>query len=252
MFDVFRLFRRDLLNELAFPLIAGLILLLLPLGARAGDIAAPAVKAPVLSYNYPTTKCGLYYGVNTMGSTGAVENAAVGTQATMAGIGLDLGYTCPVGVGYWFADGSVDFANFNGSSNGFSISGPVMFEERFGFGAPINLIMGLIPGLSALQSAMPSLIPLPSNVSVTTSSPYVFGGFHQDDVGVANGFGSNREFLLSGGIGIGNKIRLSNGVVFDPSVEYILPSSAVCLGPLGGNLCYHQSSQFRVRAALDF
>lgn len=220
--------------------------------ARAGDINAPALKAPALSYNYPTTKCGMYYGVNTMGSTGAVENAAVGTQATMAGIGLDLGYTCPVGAGYWFADGSVDFANFNGSSNGFSISGPVMFEERFGFGAPINLIMGLIPGLSALQSAMPSLIPLPSNVTVNTSSPYVFGGFHQDDVGVANGFAANREFLLSGGIGIGNKIRLSNGVVFDPSVEYILPSSAVCLGPLGGNLCYHQSSQFRVRASLDF
>lgn len=217
--------------------------------AFAADVAT---KAPALSYNYPTTKCGMYYGVNTMGSTGSVENSAVGTQATQAGVGLTLGYTCPVGEAYWFVDGMADFANLNGSANGFSLTGPAMFEERFGFGAPVNLIMSLIPGLSSLQSAVPSLIPLPTGVNVVTSNPYIFGGFHQDDVGVANGLTSNKEFLLSVGFGIGNKTRLSNGVVFDPFAEYILPSSAVCLGPIGGNQCYHQSAQFRVGAALEF
>lgn len=217
--------------------------------------AALAADLPVKAqpgYAYPVTKCGVYYGVNTMGTTTAVENAQVGTQVVQGAIGLTLGWTCPMGAGYWFVDGMFDFANLNGSANGFGLSGPAAFEQRFGFGAPVDLIMSLIPGLSSLNNALPSLIPLPSGVAVVTSNPYLFGSVHEDDIGVSLGLASNKEWLISAGIGIGNKTRLSNGVVFDPSVEYILPSSAVCLGPLGGNLCYHQSSQFRVRAALDF
>jgi hypothetical protein len=233
---------------MSYALIAGAFAIA-AMPATAADVAT---KAPAPSYAYPTTKCGMYYGVNTMGSTGNVANASVGTQTTQAGIGLTLGYTCPIGIGYWFVDGSADFANFNGASNGFAVTGPAMFVERFGFGAPVDLVMGLIPGLSSLQNAVPSLIPLPAGINVTTSSPYVFGAFHQDDVGVANGFGSNKEYLLSAGFGIGTKVRLSNGVVFDPFAEYILPSSAVCVGPLGGALCYHQSAQFRVGAILEF
>ncbi len=227
-----------------------LCLALAPGAALASDVASPIVKAPV--YQYPTTKCGLYYGVNTMGSTGAVENAAVGTQSVQAGIGVTLGYTCPAGAGYWFVDASADFANLNGSSNGFALTGPAFFEERFGFGAPVDLLISLIPGLASLQNAVPSLIPLPTGVSVTTSSPYVFAGFHQNDVGVSLGFASNREYLLSAGFGLGTKTRLSNGVVFDPFVEYILPSSSVCLGPLGGNLCNKQSATLKVGAILEF
>src|ERR1700750_1171095 len=93
------------------------LVLIASLFATAALAADLPVKAPALAYNYPTTKCGLYYGVNTTGSTGAVENAVVGTQATSAGIGLDVGYTCPVGAGFWFTDASVDFQNFNGSQN---------------------------------------------------------------------------------------------------------------------------------------
>src|ERR1700761_5547253 len=81
--------------------------------AHAADIP---VKAPALSYNYPSTKCGAYFGVNTMGSTASVENAAIGTQTVQGAIGLTLGYTCPMGGsgGYWFIDGMFDFANLNG------------------------------------------------------------------------------------------------------------------------------------------
>lgn len=218
--------------------------------ARAADIATKA--PPALSYNYPTTKCGLYYGVNTMGSTGSVNNAQVGTQVVQGDIGLTLGYTCPVGAGYWFADASADFANFNGSQNGFSVTGPAMFKERFGFGAPIDLILSLVPGLSALQNAVPSLIPLPTDVKVVTSNPYLFGSFNQEDVGLNFGFASNKQWLVSAGFGIGNKTRLSNGVVFDPFVEYVLPSSRMCFGPLGGNLCSNKGSQVNVGMILEF
>jgi hypothetical protein len=220
---------------------------LLP-SARAADLP---VKAQTGFATYPTA-CGYYVGVNTMGETSAVNNAAVGTQFVQGAIGLTLGYTCPMGGsgGYWFVDGMFDFANLNGSSNGLALSGPAMFEQRFGFGAPIPMILSMIPGLSSLQNAVPSLIPLPTNVTVITSFPYLFGSIHEDDVGVSNGFTSNKQYLISAGFGIGNKIRLSNGVVFDPFAEYILPSSQMCVGIAGG--CVQRGPEVRVGAALEF
>lgn len=224
------------------------ILSLLPSLAFAADIAT---KAPAGYSQYPVG-CGMYYGVNTMGETSAVNNAAVGTQFVQGAIGLTLGYTCPMGTsgGYWFADGMFDFANLNGASNGLALSGPAQFEQRFGFGAPVNMIMSMIPGLSSLQNSVPSLIPLPTGVGVVTSFPYLFGSLHEDDVGVSNGFSSNKQYLISAGFGIGNKTRLSNGVVFDPFVEYILPTSQMCVGIAGG--CLKQGSAVRVGAALEF
>ena len=215
-------------------------------------LAADLPKKAQTGYATYPTNCGLYYGVNTMGETSAVSNAAVGTQFVQGAIGLTLGYTCPVGGngGYWFADGMFDFANLNGSSNGFALTGPAMFEQRFGFGAPVPLIIGMIPGLSSLQNAVPSLIPLPTGVSVITSFPYLFGSVHEDDVGVSNGFTSNKQFLISAGFGIGNKIRLSNGVVFDPFVEYILPSSQMCIGITGN--CLQRGAAVRVGSAIEF
>ena len=217
--------------------------------ADAADIATKA--APALSYNYPTTKCGLYYGINTMGSTGSVDGAAVGTQVVQGDIGLTLGYTCPAGAGYWFLDASADFANLNGSQNGLALSGPAQFMERFGFGAPVNEIIAMVPGLANLQNAVPSLIPLPAGVAVVTSNPYLFGGLHETDVSLANGLGANREWLISAGFGIGNKTRLSNGVVFDPFVEYVLPSTKLCIGPVAGQ-CYQQGNQVNVGMILEF
>lgn len=215
--------------------------------AFAADVAT---KAP--SYQYPTTRCGIYYGANVLGSTTAVQNAQAGTQIVQGGIGLTLGWTCPMGAGFWFVDGDFDFANLNGgNANGFNLSGPAMLTQRFGFGAPVDMLMSLIPGLSALQNAMPSMIPLPTGISVSTSAPYLFGAFHQDDIGNQNGLQPFKQFVLSGGIGIGNKVRLSNGVVFDPSVEYILPSSKVCVGPVGLG-CIHTGSGLRVVSKLEF
>lgn len=235
------------MRVMTLALIAGLAI---ATAARAADV--PTKAPPALSYNYPTTKCGLYYGLNTMGSTGSVNNAQIGTQVVQGDIGLTLGYTCPMGAGYWFVDASADFANLNGSRDGFSVTGPAMFMERFGFGAPVDLIMSMVPGLSSLQNAVPSLIPLPSSVKVVTSNPYLFGAVHEEDVGIANGFGSNKQWLVSAGFGIGNKTRLSNGVVFDPFVEYILPSSRMCFGPIGGNLCSQKGSQVNVGMILEF
>jgi hypothetical protein len=216
----------------------------------AADIPTKAPAAP--SFQYPSVKCGLYYGVNTGGSTSAVNNAAVGTQIVQGEIGATIGYTCPVGPGFWFVDGDLDFSNLNGgSSNGFNLTGNGMFTERFGFGAPLNMITQLIPNLTSLQNAVPSLIPLPTGVNVVTSFPYLFGALHQDDVGNQNGLQPFKQYLFSAGLGIGTKIRLSNGVVFDPSAEYVLPGSRVCVGPAAFG-CISEGAGFRIVSRLEW
>jgi hypothetical protein len=228
------------------------------LALGAALLAGPAfaadlpTKAPSLGYAYPTTKCGAYFGVNSIGSTGSVANAAIGTQQVSGAIGLTVGYTCPVGQGFWFVDGAFDFANVNGNSNGLALSGPAMFEQRFGFGAPVNLIMSAIPGLSALQNAVPSLIPLPTGTTVVTSNPYIFGSVSEQDISATFGLAQNQQWLVAPGIGIGNKVRLSNGVVFDPFAEYVMNSNAMCFGPLAGNACVKQNTQVRAGFHLEF
>src|SRR5262249_31150335 len=134
----------------------------------------------------------------------------------------------------------------NGSANGFALSGPAQFQQRVGFGAPVPLLLSLVPGLASLPNAVPSLIPPPAGTSVVTSIPYLFASIHEDDTGVALGLAANKAYLISAGFGIGTKTRLSNGVVFDPFAEYILPSSEMCIGIAGG--CIKRGAGVRVGA----
>jgi opacity protein-like surface antigen len=218
--------------------------------ALAADL--PTKAAPFTGFSAYPTKCGLYYGVGTMGSSGSVASPVIGTQVVQGAIGLNVGYTCPVGAsgGYWFADGLAAFANLNGTTNGFNPTGPAQFMERFGFGAPVNMIMSLIPGLSSLQNAVPALIPLPAGTSIVTTSPYIAGAFHQDDTGVSVGLASNKTYLFSGGFQVGTKTRISNGLVLDNFAEYTLPSTEVCLGVLPG--CVKRGAEVRVGALLQW
>jgi hypothetical protein len=210
-------------------------------------------KAPI--YQYPTAKCGIYYGANVGGSAGQVNNAVAGTQVVQGAIGVTVGWSCPMGgngAAFWFADGDFDFTNLNGgNTNGFALSGPASFTQRFGFGAPINLIAGMIPGLSTLQSQLPGLIPLPPGVAVNTSNPYLFAALNEDDISNQNGLQPFHQFLVSVGFGIGNKVLLNNGVVFDPFVEYDIPTSQVCVGPSGLG-CVKAGNKFRIGSKLEF
>jgi opacity protein-like surface antigen len=232
---------------------------LIIIAAALVALASPALSAdlpvkatPFTGFSAYPTKCGLYYGLGTMGSSGSVESQIIGTQVVQAAIGLNVGYTCPVGAsgGYWFADGFAGFANLNGSNNGFSATGPAQFMERFGFGAPVNMLVSLIPGLSTLQNAVPSLIPLPSGTSIVTTSPYIAAALHQDDTGVSVGFAANKAYLFSTGFQIGTKTRISNGIVLDNFAEYTLPSTEVCLGVLPG--CVKRGSEIRLGALLQW
>lgn len=216
------------MRTMMLALIAGLAMT----SAHAAD-NLPVKTFASIGSGYPSTKCGMYYGLNSMGSAGAVNGAAVGTQVVQGDIGVTLGYSCPLssdGGTFAFVDGMFDFSNLNGNTNGLALSGPATFEQRVGFGSPISSMLNLFPSLSF--PALPSLPTLPSGVTAGPAYPYLFASLHEQDISATVGLGSNKEWLISPGIGIGAKIRLSNNVVFDPFAEWQMRSNSVFVGPV--------------------
>src|SRR6185312_5172949 len=110
--------------------------------ARAGDLAlkAPPKFVNPFSQAYTLTACGGYYGINTIGTSGAVQgDVSPGTQVVQGGICATVGRGCPINAtngSFWFAEALFDITNVNGNVNGLSLSGPASFTQRFGAGTP--------------------------------------------------------------------------------------------------------------------
>ena len=97
-------------------LLANVALIALVLPATAADMAT---KAPPAGGPYPTTRCGLYYGINAAGGAGTVPGTAPGTTVIGGDIGGLIGYACPVGTIPFFAEAIFDFQNLNAGNSGF-------------------------------------------------------------------------------------------------------------------------------------
>lgn len=209
----------------------------MPPAAAANLLPATAAKAPsgsLLSDGYPSAKCGLYYGVNTMGSSNGVNGAGVGAQVVQGDIGLSFGYACPFGAAsFWFVEGLFDVANLNGTTNGIALGGPATFEQRVGIGSPLNALLGsIIPALgTSATSQLPALPGLPSGVSAGPGQPYFFAGLSERDISATVGLSQNREWLIQPGIGVGLLTPLSNKVTIDTFVEFDFASNSICVGP---------------------
>ncbi len=220
--------------------------------ARAADVAK-ATPQSIFTAGYPSTKCGMYYGLNTMGSAGAVNGAPIGTQVIQGDIGATLGYGCPLnadGSAFWFAEGMFDFANINGNNNGLALSGPAVFEQRFAFGSPISSMLNLFPSLSF--PSLPSLPVLPAGVTAGPSYPYLFAAIHEQDISASVGLSQNRQWLISPGLGVGMLTRLSNNVVADVFAEWQLQSNHLCIGPAGSLGCASLGNAARVGFSLKY
>lgn len=233
------------------------VMLFDPGGAIAGDLATKAPKfVNPFSQPYDMGHCGGYFGINTIGSTSSVTgtNVLPGTQVVQGGIGGQVGYGCPINAAngsYWFAEVMADVTNLNGATNGFSLSGPASFTERFGAGTPLNSIIGMIAP-NAGSPAVPNLPTLPNGVTAGPAFPYAFVALHETDISLSNGLSQNREWLISWGIGLGARYRLSNQLVADVFAEYKVDTQSVCVGPLGGSGCVKPGQGAMVGVAFDY
>jgi hypothetical protein len=214
--------------------------------AHAADITTKAAPAPKIAnpfaQPYDLTKCGAYFGINTIGSSSGVSGAVqAGTQVVQGGIGGVLGYGCPINAAngsFWFAEVMADVTSLNGgSSNGLSLGGPASFTERFGAGTPLNTLIGTLLPSGTASPAVPNLPVLPTGITAGPGAPYAFVALHQDDISLSNGVQQNREWLLSWGVGGGIRYRLSNAVVADTWAEYKAATQSICVGPVGNAAC---------------
>lgn len=220
--------------------------LLAPAAAPAADLSA---KAPLFSAGFPTTRCGMYYGFGTGGSSGQVDDAAVGTRIVQGELDAILGYSCPFGAaGFWFVETSVGVANLNGSVNGLALSGPLVAMQRAGAGSPLNALFN--PFGNAL--ALPSLPLLPAGVTAGAATPYVFAGLVEQDVGTQVSPGAHtHQWLIAPMLGMGLLTRLNgNASVVDTWAGWQMNSQSFCPG--GGSACGKLGNAVRVGVSFKY
>jgi opacity protein-like surface antigen len=210
-------------------LVLALVLLASP--AYAADITK--APRPSVFSGYVSGQCGMYLGINTIGGAGTVNGGPPGASVIQAGLGGTVGYGCPIGAvpgSFWFVEGNFDWVNINGNQNGFAMTGPLHFEQRAGLGSPISGMLNMLPGWGN-GLAVPSLPALPAGVTQGPSYPFIFVSLHEQDISAQVFEASNRQWLISPGVGIGLESRLSNNVVAETAVQWVMQSNGLSVGP---------------------
>jgi hypothetical protein len=215
--------------------------------AFAADMAIKA--APLFPAGYPSTRCGMYYGLGTGGSSGQVEDAAVGTRIVQGEIDAILGYSCPFGAaGFWFVEASVGINNVNGNVNGLALSGPLVVMQRVGAGSPLNALFN--PFGNSL--ALPSVPLLPAGVTAGAATPYFFAGLVEQDIATQIGLDAHsHQWLVAPMLGVGLLTRLNgNTSVVDTWAGWQMNSQSFCPG--GGQSCGKLGNAVRVGVSFKY
>jgi len=238
-------------------LLSSLYMLLASWSAVAADL--PTKANAFKPRDIPTTGCGTYMTLGAAGGAGSISNSPVpGASVVQGEIGAGFGYTCAMSpTSLWFAEGSIWLANLNGSTNGFSLSGPLDVMIRAGYGnSAITSILGSI-GFGGI--AVPSLPVLPIGVTSGTPVPYAaLAGHFQDvssqfiDANTGNVFTANKVWEAAPAFQIGAWSRLSNGTVADVYGEYQVRTSGACFGGGLSGLCPGMGNVYRGVVSFKF
>lgn len=226
------------MKNLRYSLTVSLIALLALVIGAVSLFAADIPKPPNKYLTYPTG-CGIYYGGASQGAAGGGTTDTIsGTQVLAGDLGLVLGYTCPIGSTFWFVENIASVSRVNGGdpAAGFSLSGAASFEQRLAVGAPWSVVQQLTNAIPALGgTAVPSIPPLPGNLTAGPLNPYVFIGMNERDISAQLGLQIGRSWLIAAEIGFGALTRLSNGMVIDTWVKYQPASTRMLVGGTGQN-----------------
>lgn len=205
--------------------------------ASASYAADLPVKASA-QVGYPVS-AGWYYGVAALGDATSIQGSTVGASQLQGGGGIVIGYTFPIAGSFGFVEAAGYIQNINGSTNGFSFSGPIKFQQTVGLGVDgiLQTVANMAPFNSTTPS-MPSLPILPRGVTTTEQHLYMHATIEEADVTaqfttpVVGNF-RNREWTLRAGGGLGMLNRLSNNAVIDVRTTAYAESTEVCIGPFG-------------------
>ena len=188
------------------------LLPLLALVATTGVASAAdmAVKAAPVSNIYPTTRCGLYYGVVAQGSSGVVNGAPAGTVQIGGDVGGLIGYACPTSSIPSFVEFDAMFQNLNAGNAGFALTGPAHLEVEAAIETPLVALFGQY--LNIGQGSIPAPITwLPTGYTVNGAPTSYLGVVTvADDISASSGVASAHEWLWT-------PIGLRTGLLFNLS-----------------------------------
>lgn len=233
----------QLLEFLRF-VVAVLVVMLLLLSqppARAADLPMKAADWQQAFKGYPYGSSGLFFGVFTEGGGGPVTATVPGVGAaslttTSATIGGTIGYAwgaknSPVA---FSLEGDFGFTNFNGNTQGLSLSGPLTFEQRFVAFTPIASLLNLLPNFPSLGTIAP-FPALQSGLTASNLQMGLFAGIRESDISPNfPGLAANREYRIAPVAGIMAMEQLSNGAALRAWVKTVFPEKGVCVGSVVG------------------
>lgn len=233
--------------------------------ALAAVIASPAIAAdmpvkaaPYNPFAYPAAS-GWYFGVGTVGG-GGTANVNVPGVNSAALVTNEIGVAGIVGY-VWGVANSPAFAaceawggwnNFNGSTPGFSFSGPVQFTERCIVGAPTDQIFSVFPNVFNAATFSPPPFTLPAGQSIVTSKAYVGAELTEKDVSGNVGALSNRVWTVAPAVTFGVLNVLTKGSVIDTGVAIEFDDKSVCIGGGTSGGCGKLSTTYLARVAFKW
>jgi hypothetical protein len=240
-------------------LIAALASLAVPAAAADLTIAKsqPSILSSVFS-GYPYGSSGLFFGVYTEGGGGSVNATVPGVGSasltdTQAGVGGTVGWAwgqknSPVA---FSVEGDFGWTNFNGSTAGIGLSGPLHFEERFVAFTPISSVLSLLPSLPSLGS-LPPFSVLPAGVTASNAQVGFMAGIDEDDISPNfPGLADNTQWRAALMIGGVQMEQLSNNVAMRTWLKAEFPDKSVCIGPVA-NACTGLSTQYKAGIGLYY
>lgn len=220
--------------------------------AYASDLplkAPAAAAAQSIFSGYPYGSSGLFFGIYTEGGGGPVTANVPGVGAaslttTSAGVGGTIGYAwgkagSPVA---FSLEGDFGFTNFNGNTQGMSLSGPLSFEQRFVAFTPLATLLNMLPNFPSLGTIAP-FPALNAGLSASNLQMGLFAGLRESDISPNfAGLAANREYRVAPVIGIMAMEQLSNGSAMRAWVKTVFPDKGVCVGPVA-NACANVGQQ---------
>ena len=207
------------------------------------------------------TGSGFYAGINFGGGGGNVNTSipTIGGSNLVdlqALIGITVGYAWTMSPTQWIAiEGDFDIMNLSTSGTGLplTLNGPMDFEQRFIYGFPLQSFLAMLPvQLSGLNLQLPPFPVLPSGVTATNAHMYVFAGIDEKDISANFGAASNKVWLISPEIGIGNRVQLTNGMAQDVSAFVQFDSKGTCVGNTMGLGCGNLGMQYGLKYKLIY
>lgn len=241
--------------------ILGIALALLTVPAMAADLAVLPMKAPRQPILFTYSGSGIYLGIGTYGEVDKAKIVTpVGLQAVndfAAGgaVNATVGYMWGNGTSWYAIEGIAAYQNVGADAAiGGSVSSRFGFTERALMGGPVTSVLGLLPNLSTVFPVFPT--PIAS----TTTHPYLFAAFHQDDVSADFGLSNAKVWRFRGGLGAGLKQQLgstapnpaASQVTADIWAEYLMPGSGIIVGVPAGLAKANQGSGARVGITLEY